>query len=162
MERRDYGYGPYGRGRGDVRRPVPGDGLEALPTKTLLQELFAQGQRLFREEVRLAKVEVKDEAQRLGKGAGFMGAGAGIAWIGAWCFVAFVVLALGTVIPLWASALIVSAVLLCVGAILGFAGKKKVERVDLVPPETARTLEEDKRWVSETMRAVRSKRHASA
>lgn len=154
----------------DVRRKTNGDGrlhhdaadVSERPTKDLLSELFAQGKVLIQEEARLAKAEVRAEVKKVTASAGAIGGGALLLVTGWLVFSAFLVALLALVLPVWASALIVSVVFLGVGAALAMAGIKKIKDANLKPTETIETLREDKEWLRKTMRAATSNTRATA
>lgn len=145
---------------GSFRRPV--DGLGARPAGELFRDFLGQGQRLFREEVRLAKTELRDEAKTAGKASGTAAAGGVIAYVGFLALTCAAVAALATGMPVWAGALIVGVVYALVGGIMAKGGVNKLKHMEKRPRETTETLQEDRQWASETMRAVRSRTRANA
>jgi len=102
-----------------------------------LVELFSDFTRetttLVRQEIDLAKAEIADSAKEVGKDAGLVAGGGITAHIGLLGLVAAAILGLGEAIPYWASALIVGAVLLAIGAGLGLYGQKRLKEVRLAP-----------------------------
>ena len=148
--------------RGFSRGGPPVDGLGGTPVKELFRDFLGQGQRLVREEVRLAKTELRDEAKAAGKASGTTAAGGVIAYVGFLALTAALIAALDTALPLWAAALIVGAVYALVGGLMAKGGVKKLKTMEKRPRETAETLQEDREWASETMRAVRSRTRANA
>lgn len=102
----------------------------------LVQDVSHDLQAMVRTELELAKIELKNDATNAGKGAG-MFAGAGV--LGLYGFGLLLLGAawgLATVLPLWASLLIVAAVLFIVAAVLALVGKKSLSRVDGKPQRT--------------------------
>jgi hypothetical protein len=89
---------------------------------------------------------MSQKAKRAGRDAAFVAAGAGAVSVGAVLFVAAVVLALGLVMPLWLSALVVGAVVATVGVVLAKKGVHALKELDVAPRETIRTLKEDRAW----------------
>ncbi len=87
---------------------------------------------LVRDEIRLAQLELKNKAKRAGIGSGLFGAAGVIALLGSATLIAFAVLALGLVLPYWASALIVGVVLLLAAGALALVGKQQIGKA--VPP----------------------------
>lgn len=131
------------------------------PIKELVSELLDQGRRLVRAEVRLARAEVKSEVKKASAGAGVLAGGGVVLLLGAFTFVAFLVIALAGVMPLWASALLVAVVLLAGGAGLAYAGLQAMKKVH-GPTKTIQTLKEDGQWASRTMHSMKSQMHGHA
>lgn len=102
----------------------------------LVQDVSHDLTTMVRTELELAKVELKNDATNAGKGAG-MFAGAGV--LGLYGFGLLLLGAawgLATVLPLWASLLIVAAVLFVVAAVLALVGKKAMAKVHGKPQRT--------------------------
>ena len=96
---------------------------------------------LMRQEVELAKAELKQSTSRAGKGAGML-AGAGIGGH----FVLLVLSlalrwALGAIMPLGWSALIVAVIWAIIAAVLASIGRKELKQVKGLP-QTGETLSE--------------------
>lgn len=88
---------------------------------------------LVRQEIELAKAEAKQSAQRAGKGAGMFG-GAGIAGYMVLLFLSLALWwALGTVMGLGWSGLVVAAVWAVVAAVLAMRGRKELQSVEGLP-----------------------------
>ncbi len=121
-----------------------------------LGELFAALARdtttLVRREIDLARTEMTQKVSGLGKDVGRLGMGAAIAYAGFLALIAGVILALGELIPLWVSALVVGIVVLGVGYALIQNARDGLKRADLTPRETIETLKEDREWVKEQTR----------
>ncbi|MFE6862228.1 phage holin family protein [Nocardia sp. NPDC057668] len=103
----------------------------------LVDTAGAQLTRLVRDEMALARIEMRDKGIGMAKGAGIAGAGGLLAFYGGGSLTAAAILALALVLPAWAAALIVSAVLFVLGAIAALAGKKTVEKAAPPVPATA-------------------------
>jgi hypothetical protein len=127
----------------------------------LFSEFMEQGRRLVRAEVTLARAELKAEAKKASAGAGLLAGGGLVLLLGALTFVAFLVAALATVLPVWASALIVAVLLLAAGGAVAFAGINKLKRVH-GPQRTIQTLKEDGQWASRTAHSMKSQMHGHA
>lgn len=138
-----------------------GDRDPSRPIKELVSELLEQGRRLVRAEVTLARAEVKTEVKKATAGAGLIAGGGVVLLLGAFTFVAFLVIALANVIPLWASALIVAVLLLAGGAAIAYGGLKAMKTVH-GPTKTIQTLKEDGQWASRTMHSMKSQMHGHA
>ena len=88
----------------------------------------------------LAKTEMKQEAAKAGKGAGLLG-GAGLAGYFTLLFLSLTAtFLLDLVMPLWAAALIVTAVWGIAAAVLAMSGKKELKRANPQLPKTQQTL----------------------
>jgi hypothetical protein len=104
---------------------------------------------LLRQEVMLAKTELNQKASAMGKDVGLLAAGGALAYAGFLVILAGVVLALGLVLPWWASALIVGVVVAAIGYFLIRKGQTALKQADLTPKQTIETLKEDQQWVKE-------------
>jgi hypothetical protein len=138
-----------------------GDSEPSRPIKELVSEFLEQGRRLVRAEVRLARAEVKAEVKKASAGAGLIAGGGVVVLLGAFTFVAFLVIALAGVMPLWASALLVAVLLLAGGAAIVFGGLQAMKKVH-GPTKTIQTLKEDSQWASRTMHSMKSQMHGHA
>jgi len=135
-------------------------GSDDIPTKQLVRDLVQETQHLVKEEIHLAKLELKDEAKRVGKGAGAMGAAGVLGHVALLCFAACVGLLLATVMPGWVAAFLTTLLFGGIAAGLFFWGKKRVQ--NLKPERTIQSLEEDRRWMKDTLQRVKSHNHATA
>ncbi|WP_435203144.1 phage holin family protein [Janibacter sp. GS2] len=106
-------------------------------TGELISRLSEQTSTLIRDEMRLAQAEFSAKAKHAGVGVGMFGAGGLLAFFGAAALVATAILALALVLPAWAAALIVGAVLLMAAAVVSLLGKKQVEQAAPLKPERA-------------------------
>jgi hypothetical protein len=118
------------------------------PIGALFSELAHETGTLVKQEVELAKVEMTDKAKSVAREGAIAGAGVAFAYAGALAVFAGFILALATLIPLWAACFVVGGIALAVGAGLGAYAGKAMKRIDPRPRETIRTLEEDKRWIT--------------
>ena len=117
----------------------------------LFKELASDTGVLVRKEVELAKTEMAGKAKVVAKDGAMIAGGGVLAYYASFLLLAALVLALGTVMPLWASALIVGVVLAASAGVLAFIGVKKLKKVDPAPRETIRSLKENKLWLREQM-----------
>jgi hypothetical protein len=107
----------------------------------LLGEVTRDMSTLMRQEVDLAKVELKQSATRAGKGAGML-AGAGVAGHFVLLFLSLALWwALGTVMGLGWSGVVVALIWGVVAAILAARGRKELNAIKGMP-QTAETLQE--------------------
>jgi hypothetical protein len=117
----------------------------------LFSELAQETGTLVRKEVQLASVEMTAKAKSAGREAALVATGGAIAMLGAMALMAALILALGTFMPLWASALLVGAMLAATGGVLAVLGIRALKGIEAAPRQTIETLEENKRWLSEQM-----------
>ncbi|MEO3940835.1 phage holin family protein [Paenarthrobacter nicotinovorans] len=114
---------------------------ENLPLGELLSDLTRDVSTLMRQEVELAKVELKESATKAGKGAGML---AGAAWAGH-ITVLFLSIALwwalGQLVGLGWSAVIVAVIWGIIAAILAKMGRKELNAIKGMP-RTAETVKE--------------------
>lgn len=127
----------------------------------LFSEFMEQARRLVRAEVSLARTELRAEAKKASAGAGMLAGGGVVLLLGALTFVAFLVAALATALPVWASALIVAVVLLAVGGAVAWTGLGRLKRIH-GPQRTIQTLKEDGQWASRTAHSMKSQMHGHA
>jgi len=107
----------------------------------LLGEVTRDMSTLMRQEVELAKVELKQSATRAGKGTGLL-AGAGVAGHFVLLFLSLALWwALGTVIGLGWSGVVVAVIWAIVAAVLAAMGRKEINAIKGMP-RTAETLQE--------------------
>lgn len=102
---------------------------------------------LFRTELDLAKAELKQEAGRAGKGAGMLG-GAAVAGHFVLALLSVVVIALlDLAMPLWAAALVVTALWAVVAAVLALLGRRELQRSNPQLPRTQQSVQSLKETV---------------
>ncbi|HSO15593.1 MAG TPA: phage holin family protein [Arthrobacter sp.] len=107
----------------------------------LLGEVTRDMSTLMRQEVELAKVELKESAARAGKGSGML-AGAGVAGHFVLLFLSLALWwALGNVMGLGWSAVVLAAIWGIVAAVLAARGRKELNAIKGLP-QTAATLQE--------------------
>lgn len=149
-----------GNGRSDYgAMPPPDDYLEEqrgfTPPGTVtgqIKYLLSDARLLVRQELELARSEVNEKVSHLKRGAGFLAAAGGLVFAGVLGLCAAAMWLLAIWMPLWLSALIVSAIVLIAGGLLFTAGKKDVEPKNLTPDRTVDSLRRDQRLVKEHMR----------
>lgn len=127
--------------------PYPSGTRTAAPTTDasigeLVSQITTDISSLMRQEFSLAKAELKEEASQAGKGAGLLG-GAGFAGYMVVVFASLALMfALDLTLPLWAAALIVTAIYAAVGLVLYLRGRAELKKVDPTPHQTIETLKE--------------------
>lgn len=110
----------------------------------LVSRASEQISELVREEMRLARAELGEKGKRFGTGGGLLGAATLLGVLVAQAVVVSGIAALALALPVWASALIVAAVLAAVAGVLAVAGKKQIARaVPPVPEQTVNSVKAD-------------------
>lgn len=109
----------------------------------MVSRLTEQTSRLVRDELMLAKAEMTESAKHGGIGAGMFGASGLVALYGLAAIIAGAIAALALVLPVWASALIIGAVLLLVAGIVALMGKKQAQQVKATPETTIESIKRD-------------------
>jgi len=107
------------------------------PVSELVQRASQQLTELVRGELRLAQAEMKEKGKRYGKGGGLFGGAGVVGFLMLQALVATVIAALSVPLPVWAAALIVTAVLGVIAAVMALGGKKQVDRASPPVPEQA-------------------------
>lgn len=121
------------------RAPTPTD----PSVGQLITRLSEQTSRLVREELQLAQLELKETAKHAGLGAGLFSAAGLLGLFGLGALIATAIIALALLLPLWASALIVTAVLFLAAGVAGLLGKKQVQQVAPTPERTVANVKRD-------------------
>ena len=117
------------------------------PIGDLLRELGDEISTLVRQEIALAKVEITEKTKPAVASAGMFG-GTALLGLGAFgALTTFLIALIALWLPVWASALIVTAVYGIAAFVLAQTGKKKLkEAAPLVPEHTAQSVKEDIEW----------------
>lgn len=123
-------------------RTADGDSVGAL-----VSQASQQLSQLVRDEMRLAQAEMTQKGKRFGLGGGLVGGAGIVAFIALQALAAAAIAALALALPVWASALIITGVLLALAAVLGAVGKKEVGRA--TPPAPQQAIDSIKADVAE-------------
>ncbi|MFI6493272.1 phage holin family protein [Streptomyces sp. NPDC050564] len=123
------------------------------PVSELVQRASQQLTELVRGEMRLAQAEMKQKAKRYGKGGGLFGGAGVIGFLMLQALVAAVIAALAVPLPVWAAALIVTAVLGVIATVMAVSGRKQVSQA--APPTPEQTIENVKADVAEIKESAR-------
>jgi Putative Actinobacterial Holin-X, holin superfamily III len=120
--------------------------------KEIVQALQPQIQELVNKQVELARAELVPVGRQAGIATGLLVTGAVFMLV----FLVFLsltgVYALNLVLPLWASALIVSGILLLIGGGLAGAGANILRRLDPKPHRTIAALQQNIDWLKGQLR----------
>jgi uncharacterized integral membrane protein len=121
--------------------------------KEIMEALRPQLQELIDKQVELARTELVPVARQAGIATGLLVVGAVFMLV----FLIFIsltgVYVLNLFLPLWASALIVSGVLLLIGGILAGSGANILRKLDPVPHRTIRALQQNVNWLKGQFRS---------
>ena len=107
------------------------------PLGAIVHRLSEQLPELVRSELRLAQAELTEKGKRAGVGIGLFSAAGLVAMYAVAGLMATAVILLDLVIPLWAAALIVTAVLLLAALVLALHGRSQVAQATPPAPERA-------------------------
>ncbi|WP_208036951.1 phage holin family protein [Streptomyces cyanogenus] len=123
------------------------DRSDQEPVSELVQRASQQLTELVRGELRLAQAEMKQKGKRYGKGGGLFGGAGVVGFLMLQALVATVIAALAVPLPVWAAALIVTAVLGVIAAVMAISGRKQIDQA--APPTPEQTIENVKADVAE-------------
>ncbi|MEU6117815.1 phage holin family protein [Streptomyces sp. NPDC047117] len=103
----------------------------------LVSRASHQLSQLVREEMQLAQAEMVRKGKRFGIGGGLFGGAGVVGFLALEALVVTAIAALALVLPVWASALIITGVLLALAGILALVGKKEIGRATPPTPQEA-------------------------
>ena len=103
----------------------------------LLRRLREDVANLIRTEIELAKAEVQAKLKVHAVAVGLIAGGAAFLLLGLFALVGAAIFALALVVPYWAAALIVGAVLLLIALLLAFLGQRSIKKTGLPTPDAA-------------------------
>lgn len=107
---------------------------------------------LVRGELRLAQAEMKEKGRHYGKSGGLFGGAGIVGFLMLEALVVAAIAALAVPLPVWAAALIITAVLGVIAAVLALTGKKQVGQA--APPVPEQTIDNVKADVAEIKRSA--------
>lgn len=122
------------------------------PVGELVQRASQQLTELVRGELRLAQAEMKEKGRRYGKSGGLFGGAGLVGFLTLEALVVSAIAALAVPLPVWAAALIVTAVLGVIAAVMALTGKKQVSKA--APPLPEQAIENVKADVAEIKRSA--------
>lgn len=115
----------------------------------VLQDVIRNVQEIVRSEVRLAKTEIREEAAKTKSATLLLGAGAVTAIFAILFLLLMIVYVLALVMPSWAAALIVGAVLAVVASVMLPAGVRRFKQIHPAPERTVGTIKENVEWAKQ-------------
>ncbi|WP_027587058.1 phage holin family protein [Acidipropionibacterium thoenii] len=104
---------------------------------------------LIRSEFKLARAEMTETAKRSGQAAGLMSAGGFLAAFGFAALLATLILLLALVVPAWAAAGIVTAVLFLAALIAVLVGRNRIKQVSVAPQRAVDNVKQDVEQIKE-------------
>lgn len=118
---------------------------------TLIGGIVNDAKDLLIHEFTIAKLEMQQELRKTKSAAIALGIGVGIATMGSLLLLLMCVHGLVVLIdiPLWGAYGIVGGLLLVVGGVLLVQGKQTAEQIEIVPPQTAATVQDTSEWIKE-------------
>ncbi len=145
---------PYGGGSTQIGQAPTGSGTDVsqMSVGQLVGQVTTDLSTLMRQEFELAKAELTAEAKKAGKGAGALGAAGFLGYLAAIFASLTLMFVLDLFLPLWAAALIVTALYGLIAFVLFNKGKKQLKTVDPKPRQTVETLKEDVQWAKDQTR----------
>ncbi|WP_370333796.1 phage holin family protein [Mycolicibacterium hippocampi] len=124
-------------------------------TPQLLGQLSEQTSRLVRDEMRLAQKEFQESVRHAGIGAGLFSAAGLLAVLGLATLIAAGVAGLALVLPVWAAALIVAAVLFLCAGVAAMVSRKQVQQVSPPANESVDSVKHDLEEIKEARHGQR-------
>lgn len=115
----------------------------------LMSQLSEQTSRLVRDEMKLAQKELQRSVKHAGIGAGLVSAAGLLAVLGLLTLIAAGVAALSLVLPVWAAAVIVAAVLFVVAGIAALLSRRQAAEIAPPPHESVESIKADIQEVKE-------------
>jgi hypothetical protein len=124
------------------------------PTLTeLVSGIANDAQRLIQQQYQMFRAEVREDLRRTKSALAYMGFGIGACLIGALFLLVFVPLGINDLLGMeqthpWVGWLIVGGVLLVIGLIGLFAGRRIFQKHNPLPDKTLNALEENLSWIA--------------
>jgi uncharacterized membrane protein YqjE len=123
-------------------RNAPAEADRSIPE--LLQKLASETSLLVRQEIELARVELLATFRKAQRPAMSFGLAAIFALGAFGALTALLIIAIAIVLPLWASALIVTFIYACIAAAAVAAGRTALKEIGSpLPTQTIKTVKED-------------------
>jgi hypothetical protein len=113
----------------------------------LVQQASQQLTALVRGELKLAQAEMKEKGGRYARGGGLFGGAGVVGMLTLQALVATAIAALALVLPVWAAALIMTALLGAITTVMALTGRKQF--TGAAPPAPEQTIDSVKADVAE-------------
>jgi hypothetical protein len=125
-------------------------GCDNATVTGLVTGIIHDAEELFKQEVALLKAEMREDFRKTKDSVIALSAGAAVAAVGGLLLCWMLVYILNEVVgvPLWGSFGIVGGTFAVLGAILLYAGVKKLESFNPLPDQTAESLKENVQWIT--------------
>jgi hypothetical protein len=118
----------------------------------LFSDLSREVNLLVRQEIALARAETTEKISQVAKHSVLMVVGLALAYAGLLGLIAAAIYGLGTVLPWWASSLIIGGGVFLLGLILVQIGRSNLKKSDLKPRHTIDSIKEDLQWAKGQMK----------
>lgn len=105
------------------------------PVGELVQQASQQLSQLVRDEMRLAQAEMTQKGKRYGRGGGLFGGAGLFGVLTLQALVATAIAALSLTLDVWVAALIITALLAGITAVMAATGKKQIDKAGSPAPE---------------------------
>jgi len=119
---------------------------------SVFRDIVHNIQEIVRDELRLAKTELREEAAKAKDAGILLGIGALCGFFAVFFALFGAVFALSNVVPNWAAALIVAAVMAIGAGLMLASGRKRLRTVHPVPEHTVETVKESVQWAKQNTR----------
>lgn len=133
--------------------PVEPEPEQSFPE--LFGELATEVGTLVRQELSLAAEEMVEKARSAGKNVLLVGVAALLCTVSLLVLAGALVLALGSVVPMWLSALLIAALVGGLGYVVFRRASSSLRAIDLMPHETFASLKDNSLWAREEFDATR-------
>jgi len=118
----------------------------------LFSDLATDTSNLVKQEVALAQTELTQKAVKVGKNVGFLVVGGAVGYAAVLCFIAALVIGLGSLLGnYWLAALIVGIVVAVAAVVLILSAVSALKKTGLTPTQTVETIKEDAQWLKDQM-----------
>ena len=122
--------------------------LRDRSTGELVKDLSNQVTTLVHKEVELAKAELAEKGRKAALGMGLLAGAAVAGLLTLGVSTAFLVALLALAMPVWAAALVITAMWALTAALLALLGRARLREAGTpVPEETVESVKEDVRWL---------------
>jgi len=117
---------------------------------SLVTGIITDAQDLIKQQLDLVKHEIRDDVRKAKEAAASLALGLGIAAVGGILFCTTFVYLLHEELGLrlWASFAFVGGVMLVVGLVLTYLGKKQIDTINPLQEESAQALKENVQWIT--------------